>query len=124
MKRILALMFVLAAGTSVFAQGHRSDNSREGSRVIVVDNDSRNGRSYDRNYFTERERNQAVERTVREFDSRIRWVESDRRMSNRERRRAIRSLEDQKREAIRDINERYYRQNNGHNRYPSNNRRY
>ena len=114
-------MIILSAGSSVFAQGHRSDEAR----VIVLDKGDRSDSRYnDRNYFSERERNIAIERVSREYDSRIRWVDNDRRMSNRERKRTIRELEQEKRDAIRQINERYYRQNNGYNRYPSNNRRY
>jgi hypothetical protein len=129
MKRLLTLL--VAVGTFTFAQAQHSgnypnDRNRDrdvilGSQNSRVYNDSRNAYS-----FNERERDREIDRINKDYDKQIKKVERDRRMRSYDKDYAIRRLETQRREEIRQVWDRFHSSNNRYNdsRYQQNNRRW
>jgi len=140
MKRILTLLFAVGAITVAQAQNSRSyPDDRYGRDVILGDRNDRNDRSdrNDRTYennsrynysFSSKERDKQIDRINREYDQRIRKVEKDRYSRSYERTSQVRRLEDQRRQEIAQVWERFRSSNNQHadNRYQrnDNNRRW
>jgi hypothetical protein len=118
MKRILIVLFMLGAFTSVFAQSGRGSSRDvvlgQPNHSGVYSNDNRNDNNrYGNNRYgsngnmSERERDYQIQRINREYDARIWEVKRDRYLRNGERNRQIRFLEKQRREEIQQINERF-----------------
>jgi hypothetical protein len=113
MKKILVLLFSLGTITTVFAQNGYHGNSRQDSREVILGQG--NGRPvydndrYDHGNMNTRERDFQIQRINQEFDARIWQVEHDRYLRKSDRKRQIRILEEQRRDAIRNISMRSYR---------------
>ncbi|RYY97144.1 MAG: hypothetical protein EOO11_11695 [Chitinophagaceae bacterium] len=117
MKKILTLALALVAFSAAsFAQ------SREAARDVVLGNgnssvyrgndryDNRGNDRYDSRYDNnspERRRDDEIARINRDFDYRITQVRADRRLSNREEKRAVKTLEQQRKDALRGAQQRY-----------------
>jgi hypothetical protein len=140
MKRILTLFIALGALTAVQAQSSRSyPDDRYGRDVILGDRSDRtvhNDRNdrYDGRYennsrytysFSAKERDKQIDRINRDYDKRIRQVERDRYIRSYEKSSQIRRIEDQKRQEIAQVWERFRSSNNMHadNRYQRNDNR-
>ena len=138
MKRILTLLIAVGAITVAQAQSSRSyPDGRYGRDVILGSQNGNNG-TYDRNdrtyennsrysySFSAKERDKQIDRIGRDFDKRIRQVERDRYIRSYEKNQQIRRLEDQRRQEIAQVWERFRSSNNMHadNRYQRNNRRW
>jgi uncharacterized protein YxeA len=137
MKKILTLLIAVGAITVAQAQGSRSyPDDRNGRDVILgsqndrYERNDRNDRVYGNNSrytysFSARERDRQIERIDRDYDKRIRQVERDRYLRSYEKTSQIRRLEDQKRQEIAQVWERFRSSNNMHadNRYQGNNNR-
>jgi hypothetical protein len=130
MKRIFTILLALGAFTAAQSQSSRSypdEHNRDRDVILgqrnesVYDNNSRSAYS-----FSERERDKMIDRINRDYDKQIRKVERDRRMRSSEKSYQIRRLEDQRREEIRRVWERYRNSSNtaGNDRYRQNNRRW
>lgn len=129
MKKLLTLL--VAVGTFTFAQAQHSGaypNDRNRDRDVIlgsqnnrVYNDSRNAYS-----FNERDRDREIDRINKDYDKQVRKVEKDRRMRSYDKDYAIRRLETQRREEIRQVWDRFRSSNNRYNdsRYQQNNRRW
>ena len=124
MKRILTLLIALGAIASVQAQSR--DGRYENRDVILGDQNNRtydNNRSYENNSryggynFSARERDQQIDRINRGYDQRIRQVQRDRWMRTYEKRNQVQRLEDQRRNEIRQVWERF---RNSRNQYRDN----
>jgi hypothetical protein len=133
MKKILTLLIVLGAIVSAEAQSSRSypNDDRYGRDVILGSQNERNDRTYENNsrhtyYMSSVERDRQIERIDREYDRRIRKVEKDRWIRSSEKSYQIRQMENQKREEIRLVWERFRSGSNLYNdsRYQRNNRRW
>lgn len=129
MKKILTLLIAFGAVAGANAQTSRNfPSDRNESRDVILGSPA--DRSYEKssrynNYtFTPRERDVQIERINREYDYRIRQVERDRWIRGYEKAYKIRRLEDQRRDDIRQVWERFkasrnqyrdndYRRNNG-----------
>ena len=134
MKRILTLLFAIGAITVAQAQNSRSyPDDRSGRDVILGDRNDRNDR-YDGRYennsrytysFSAKERDRQIDRIDREYDKRIRQVERDRYIRSYEKSSQIRRLEEQKRQEIAQVWQRFRSSNNQHadSRYQGNNNR-
>jgi hypothetical protein len=134
MKRILTLLFAVGAITVAQAQSSRSyPDDRYGRDVILGDRNDRNDRvdrndgTYENNSrysysFSARDRDKQIDRINREYDKRIRQVERDRYIRSYEKSAQIRRLEDQKRQEVAQVWERFRSNNNSHadNRYRNN----
>ena len=122
MKKVFAVLFGLGTITTVFSQsGHRNE-----SRDVILgqgNNKTIYNNRYDNNSMTERQRDREIQRINREFELRIQSVKRDRYLRNSEKKRQIRSLELQRAQEIRWVNERFYNYNRN-NRYERNDRRY
>lgn len=119
MKKIFALVLAIGAMTAVFAQG---GYDRRESRDVVLGQGNRsiyNERSND-NRFSTRDRDEQIDRIRRQYDWKIESVRRDRYMRNGEKRRQIRSLENERDARIREVMDRYRYSNDRNNR----NRRY
>jgi len=137
MKRILTLLIAVGAITVAQAQSSRSyPDSRYGRDVILGDRNDRNDRNdrYDGRYennsrytysFSAKERDKQIDRIDREYDKRIRQVEKNRSLRSYEKTSQIRRLEDQKRQEIVQVWQRFRSSNNTHadSRYQQNNNR-
>jgi hypothetical protein len=128
MKRVFTILIALGAVTIAQAQSSRSYPESRDRDVILG---QRNERVYDNNSryaysFSERERDQQIDRINREYDKQIRKMERDRRLRSSEKSYQMRRLEDQRRDEIRQVWERYRSSNNSYNngRYQQNNRRW
>ncbi len=119
MKKLITLLFSTALLSSAFAQS----NHRDG-----WDNDDHRGNGrYDNNRtvsqnsrYSITQRDRMIQRINREYDFKIQQVSHNNYMSRREKKRAIKSLEAQKREQIKRVyseyNNRYvYNGKNGRN---------
>jgi hypothetical protein len=115
MKKLFVLLFSTGMILTASAQ-----SSRNQSRDVILGQSDRTvyNDNYDRNGFTNRERDDQIRRINREFDARLYSIQRDRYMRNAEKRRAVRELEMQRNQAIRDVN---YRYENTRNRGYSNN---
>ena len=120
MKKVFALLLSLGAMTAVFAQHGRSRNE---SRDVIVGKQDRtvydNDRRNDNGYYSTRERDARIERIYREYNWKIEKVRESRQLRNAEKKRRIRSLQNERDEKIRYIRERYSDRNSR-----GNNRRY
>ena len=138
MKRILTLLIAVGAITVAQAQNSRSypDGRYESRDVILGDNNNRNDRNdrNDRTYentsrytysFSANDRDRQIDRINRDYDKRIRQVERDRYIRSYEKSTQIRRLEDQKRQDIAQVWERFRSTSNVHrdNQYQRNNNR-
>ena len=122
MKKILAVLLALGSITTVFAQHGQRNESRDvilgqGNNKTIYNN------RYDNYSMTARERDREIVRIQREYDQRINAVKWNRYLRNAEKRRQIRSLEAQRDQEIRWLNERFYSYNLN-NSYGRNDRRY
>ena len=110
MKKIFTLVLSLGVLSSVFAQtGHSRTVVNDHSKtVIVVDHRG------DDNARMERDKAAQIQKINREFDSKILQVQKNRRLRNAEKKRQIRSLEQQRTQQINMVNARYSHVNNGH----------
>ena len=131
MKKILTLLIAIGAVIGAQAQySHSYPDGRDNDRDVILG--QRNDRAYDNNNshynysFSTRERDEQINRINREYDKRIRRVERDRRMRYDEKSFQTRRLEDQRRDEIRQVWERFRNSNNRYsdNRYEQNNRRW
>ncbi len=133
MKKILTLLF--AVGAVAVAQAQYSPSYPDGrynDRDVILG--QRNDRAYDNNSrnnysFSERERDEQIARINREYDKRIRQVDKDRRLRYNDKQYQIRHLEDQRKDEIRQVWERFRSSNNRYSdrynsRYPQNNRKW
>ena len=130
MKKVFTILLALGAVTLAQAQSSRSypsDHNRDRDVILGQHND----RVYDNNSrydysFSERERDKEIDRINRDYDKQIRKVERDRRMRSSEKSYQVRRLEDQRRDEIRRVWERYRNSNNSYsnNRYRQNNSRW
>ena len=121
MKRILTLLFAVGAFTVINAQGSRSyPDDRYGRDVILGDrnNSDRNDRTYENSRYTysfsARERDKQIDRIERNYEKRIRQVERDRYLRSYEKSAQVRRLEEQKRQEIVQVWERYRSNSNLH----------
>lgn len=129
MKRILTLLFAVGVITVVQAQNSRSyPDDRYGRDVILGDRNDRNDRTYEsnsryNNSFSSKERDKQIDRINREYDKRIRQVEKDRYIRSYEKSAQIRRLEDQRRQEVAQVWQRFRGSYNQHadNRYRTNN---
>ena len=133
MKKILTLLIALGAIVGAQAQPSRSypNDDRYGRDVILGDRNDRNDRTYENNSrysysMSVDERDRQIDRIAREYDRRIRKVERDRWIRSSEKSYQIRQIENQKREEIHLVWERYRSSNNlyNDNRSQRNNRRW
>jgi hypothetical protein len=133
MKKILTLLIALGAIVGAQAQSSRSypNDDRYGRDVILGDRNDRNDRTYENNSrysysMSVDERDRQIDRIAREYDRRIRKVERDRWIRSSEKSYQIRQMENQKREEIRLVWERFRSSNNlyNDNRSQRNNRRW
>ena len=133
MKRILTLLFAVGAFTVINAQGSRSyPDDRYGRDVILGDrnNSDRNDRIYENSRYTysfsARERDKQIDRIERNYEKRMRQVERDRYLRSYEKSAQVRRLEEQKRQEIVQVWERYRSNSNLHSdsRYQRSNRRW
>jgi len=112
MKKILAVVFSLGLLSTAFAQGgrQRDRDIDYGKPTNPVYNDK-----YGRNdgYFSAREKDAQLVRINREFDYKIMAIKRNRHMRNAEKNREIRQLERQRTQEIRELNQRFSRQNSG-----------
>jgi len=128
MKRIFTFLIALGALSVAQAQGSRSyPDDRYHDRDVVLG--QRNDRVYDNSRYTysfsERDRDKQIDRINKEYDKQIRHIERDRRMSPYDKSYEIRRLEDQRRDDIRRVWDRFRSPSNSYNsRYPQNNRRW
>jgi hypothetical protein len=124
MKKVFAVLLILGAATSGFAQYSNRDRSRDvilgqGNNKTIYNNNNR----YDNNSMSTWERDRQIQSINREYDSRIQAVKWDRYLKNSAKKRQIRSLEAERQEKIRWINDRFYAYNRN-NSYGRNDRRY
>ena len=129
MKKIFTLMIVLGAVIVANAQPpHTYPDGRYDSRDVVLGRND--NRPYDNNVrygnaMNERERDRLIERINRDFDQQIRRVQYDRWLRPVEKDFQIRRLESQRRDAVRDVWDRYRNSNRRYDdHYPQNNRRW
>ena len=100
MKKIITLLFCTVLISSTFAQINHHNDRRYNNPTV-----------YQNNKYRIDERAEMIQRINRRYDFRIQQISNDRYMNRREKKRAIKSLEAQKREDIKRI----YSENN--NRY-------
>ncbi len=112
MKKILAVVFSLGLLSTAFAQGgyQKDRDIAYGKPTSPVYNDK-----YGRNdgNFSARERGAQIARINREFDYKVMAVKRNRYMRNAEKNRQIRQLERERTQEIRELNQRFSRQNSG-----------
>lgn len=110
MKKILAVVFSLGLLSTAFAQGgyQKDRDMAYGKPTNPVNNDK-----YGRNdgYFSAREKDAQIARINREFDYKIMAIKRNRYMRNGEKNRQIRQLERERTQEIRELNQRFSRQN-------------
>jgi hypothetical protein len=114
MKKVFALVIALGAMTAVFAQ--RGYDRRDDSRDVVLGQGNRNvynnnNRGYHNGSFTIRERDEQIQRIRREYNWKIESVQYDRYLRKAEKKRQVRFLENERDARIREVWERYNRQN-------------
>ena len=123
-------MFFLAAVlvAPAFAQYDRDEeqNKRvENDRDIVFTDHPNNrdfGRDNDRNSFSKRELDYKIARVNREYDYKIRTVQNNYFMNRFKKERIIRSLEEQRRDEIKQLYRKFnYRKNRYDDHYPRRN---
>jgi hypothetical protein len=140
MKKILTLLFAVGAIAVAQAQTSRYPDDRYGRDVILGDQsgrtdrddrDYRNNRTYENNSrysysFSAKERDKQIDRINRDYEKRIRQVERDRYLRSYEKSTQVRRLEEQRRQEISQVWDRFRSNNNRHsdNRYQANNRRW
>jgi hypothetical protein len=112
MKKLFTLLFALGTITAVSAQSsHRESDSRNVVLQKAPVYDDRNDHSFgsnDRN-SSNFGRDQEIDRINRFYDSKIQSVQWNRRMRQSEKNREIRSLQQQKSQALRDVQDKYSR---------------
>jgi hypothetical protein len=130
MKKVFTFLVALggfAVAQAQYSHGYPDDHNRDRDVVLgqghesVYDNHSRYAYS-----FSERDRDKQIDRINRDYDRQIRRIERDRWMSPYDKNFQIRRLEDQRREEIRIVWDRFRSSNNiyANGRYPQNNRRW
>ncbi|MDB5206635.1 MAG: hypothetical protein JWR72_1710 [Flavisolibacter sp.] len=139
MKKILTLSIALVAVTGAFAQYPNSYPNRTENRDVILgggtndrtvydngnsryDNNSR----YNNNNSSAKERDFEIQRINREFDYKIRDVQSARRMRSSEKSYQVRLLEQQRRQQVQAVRDRFQgsRNRNNSNPYARNDRRW
>lgn len=122
MKKISMLLLAIGCLSVAQAQYRSYPDDRNHDREVIL------GQQNDRGYenasrytfsFSERERDKQIDRINKDFDKRMRRVEKERRMDPYEKSHIIRDLEDQRRNEIRRVWERYHSPYNAanNNRY-------
>ena len=117
MKRILTLAIALGAIVSANAQfAHTYPADRNDSRDVISGSNQPYEKTarYNTYNFSERERDMQLERINRDFELRIRQVQYDRWMRSNEKRYQVQRLEDQRREEIRQVWDRFKNNRNGY----------
>jgi hypothetical protein len=136
MKKIITLFFCVGAVTAAFAQTSDQDEARRvilsGGRAPKTDQDTRNSRDvilggdrrvynegttnypYPGTYPTSGSRQAQVDQVNRDYDAKIRSIQNNNRLSNAEKDRIIRDLNNDRSRVLSQIN----------GRYDNNNRRY
>lgn len=123
MKKMITLSIALIAVTSVFAQYPNSyPNSTERRDVILGGGNNRevynnSGSRYDAYNFSAKERDSEIQRINREFEYRMRDVQRDRWMRSSEKSYQTRLLEQQRRQQLKAVKDRFQ---NSRNRYNNN----
>ncbi len=113
MKKMITLLLAAGFFATSFAQGHREQDSRysNGQYAINSNNDYYNGndrKNYDKkNASLMRERDYQIEKINREFTYKIMSVQNNRYMKNRQKKMAIRDLENQRARQIQMVVSRY-----------------
>lgn len=114
----MAVILVIALGamTAVFAQ--RGYDRREESRDVVLGQPgnrdvygNNNNRGYNDGYMSAREREEQIQRIRRQYKWKIESVQHDRYLRKAEKKRQVRFLENERDARIREVWERYNRQN-------------
>lgn len=130
MKKIFTLLFALggvAVAQAQYAHGYPDDRNRDRDVILGQRNESVYGNNSRYAYsFSERDRDKQIDRINKDYDKRIRKIEKERRMSSYDKNYQIRRLEDQRRDEIRMVWDRFRSSNNAYNngRYQQNNRRW
>jgi hypothetical protein len=118
MKKLLSFVFLLCLAGAAMAQ-----SSRQQSRDVILgqrnDHVYNNSGNYDRP-MTTRERDEQIRRINREYDWRIERVRRDYSLRNGQKNRQARQLEKQRKDAIRELRERFAR-SQYNNRYEKRN---
>lgn len=129
MKKVLTFFLALGAFAVANAQYTRDYPSARNDRDVILG--QRNDRVYDNSRyaysFNEHDRDKQIDRINRDYDKRIRKIEKDRRMNAYDKNYQIRNLEQQRRDEIRQVWDRFRNSNNSYtrnNQYPQNNRRW
>jgi len=114
MKKLLTILFAFGF-TAAIAQPNKSGNyerqpqreTRNDDRANDnnrYDDHSNDNRKYDNSYvFTSREKDAQIARINWDFDSRVRAIESDRFLRNRQKRKEIEKVESDRSQTIRDV---------------------
>ena len=115
MKKVFALVIALGAMTAVFAQ--RGYDRRDESRDVVLGQQGNrnvygnNNRGYNDGYMSAREREEQIQRIRRQYNWKIQSVQHDRYLRKAEKKRQIRYLENERDARIKEVIDRYNRQN-------------
>lgn len=131
MKKIITLFFCVGTASMAFAQTSDKDEARRvilsGGGAKKTDNDTRNSRDIilggDRRVYDERDRNtnypypgnyptsgsgqSQIDQVNRDYDAKIRSIRNNNQLSNAEKERIIRDLNNDRARVIRQINGRY-----------------
>ena len=115
MKKIIALLFSCAIFASSFAQGNSQKNRHKTSRDDGYSTtsqkryDPRDDRWYnnDRHYSSAQQKANQIQQLNREYQYKMMAVQNNRYMNKRQKRLAIRDLQQEKTRMIRMINARY-----------------
>ena len=142
MKKFITFLLCTSLITSAFAQaGHRNRGETYAKRISENDQNrnkrrdwkyDNNNSVYQNNRYSVYQRNRLIEKVNREYNFKIQRVNHDRRLSRREKKRIIKSLQAQRVSEIRRINAGYentvynnrnkrdnnYNQNRNHKTYP------
>lgn len=117
MKRIITLLFAAALVVPALAQnGYPQDkgyNNGNGRDIVFNDGPGRgNDRFADGYYFSKQEKDYQLMKINREYDQRISAVRNRMFMNRYKKEMMIRQLEDQRRDEIRRINDKFYSKKN------------
>lgn len=118
MKRIITLLFAAALVVPALAQnGFPQDkryNDNNGRDVVFNDGPGNRGNDKfaDGYYFSKQEKDYQLMKTNREFDQKITAVRNRMFMNRYKKEMMIRQLEDQRRDEIRRINDKFYSKKN------------
>ncbi len=116
MKKMITLFAALILVSISFAQYDRDGQKNyEGNGRNMAYNDHKNRDHFDRYYFSDRERNMEIAHINKDYDRKINSVMNRFFWSRQRKESVIRSLEAQRRNEIRMVNEKYYHRDNRYN---------